>query len=404
MAQRKIKVLVVTHAFPTKYNPAATFILNQLQELKRFCDIKVVVPYPYVPKIKFLNPYYRFSQIRDKEIFGGIEVYHPKFFMFPRILFLSKLVNILLVIDAFFSYASSKKTVRRIMEEWNPDIIHLHGPLGDGLIGVYIKKGYKKPLLITVHGEDVTKYLKLPLSKTLIKFTFKSSDAIICQSKFLENEIRKSGVKGNKFHIIPMGAKTGRFRPRNKEVAREKLGLPKDKKIILFVGHLTERKGVIYLIKAMNSVIKENKKILCCMIGAGVYEQLCKKMISDFKLEPYIRLLGLKSNDEVALYINACDIFVLPSLMEGLPVVLCEALLSGTPVVATAVAGTPELVTKDVGYLVRPKDPEGLSQKILLALDKKWDKKELLKRGNEFSTYNSVKKLVAVYKYLLNRT
>ena len=98
---------------------------------------------------------------------------------------------------------------------------------------------------------------------------------------------------------------------------------------------------------------------------------------------------------------NACDIFVLPSLNEGLPVVLGEALACGKPVVATKVAGTPELVNNDVGYLVNPKDVNALAEKILLALNKKWEKEKLLKRAQEFSVTKSVRKLIKVYRGFL---
>ena len=100
---------------------------------------------------------------------------------------------------------------------------------------------------------------------------------------------------------------------------------------------------------------------------------------------------------------NACDILVLPSLNEGLPVVLCEALACGKPVVATRVAGTPELVNSDVGHLVEPKDVDDLANKILLALNKKWRKDVLIKRGKEFSVDRSAKKLLEVYGIFLKK-
>ena len=404
MVQKKIRVLVITHAFPTKYNPtAATFIINQLQDLKKYCDIKVIVPFAYVPKTKLLNPYHRFSNMGGKGKIKGIEVNYPKFFMIPRIFIMSKILNFLLVLEGFFARHSTKKVVDSIMKKWNPDIVHLHGPFGDGLIGIRIKEKYHKPLVLTVHGEDVTKYLKKIFSRSLMKHTLRKTDAIVCQSKFLENGIRESGIRDNKFHIIPMGAKKGRFMLRNKDRVRQKLKLPSNKKIILFTGHLDPRKGVTYLLKAMNQVLKKREDVMCYLIGTGKLEKECKEIIQNFKIGSKVKLLGAKSNEEVALYMSACDMFVLPSLMEGLPVVLCEALLSGKPVVATAVAGTPELVTKDVGYLVKPKNEEDLREKIILALNKKWNQKKILTRGAEFSTSSSVKKLVKLYNNLLKK-
>lgn len=402
MVQRKIKVLIVTFSFPTKHNPTAgIFILNQLKELRKFCDIKVLFPYAYVPKIIPSKKYNKYSQIEEKEIIEGFEVYHPKYAMIPRLSLVKKFLSQSLVIEGLISFKLSKKMADSLMREFNPDIVHMHSSLGEGLIGSRLKKLYKKPLVLTVHGEDITKHSKKLFSKQLTKFTINNSDTIICVSKFLENDIRKLGIKDKKFFVSPMGAKTDRFKPKNKQEARKRLNLPLDKKIILFVGHLIERKGVIYLIKAMQEVIKKEKNALCLVIGGGAEENKLKKASSDLGLGNYIKFLGQKTNEKVAPYMNACDIFVLPSLNEGLPVVLCEALACGKPVVATAVAGTPELVAKDVGYLVRPKNPKDLEEKITLALNKKWNKNEILERAKLFSAKHCAEKVVNVYKELL---
>lgn len=404
MVQRKIKVLIITYTFPTKYNPiAAIFILNQLQELKKYCDIKVIFPYAYVPRISFFNPYYRFSKIKNKEFVEGIEVYHPKYFMFPRVLFIKKFLSFFLVFESLFSHRNSKKVAKRIMRDWNPDIIHMHSPLSGGLLGVKIKRVYNKPLLVTVHGEDITLHSKKALSKHLIKFTLRNSDAIVCVSEFLKKKINSMGIKKNKFFISPMGAPLDKFKLIGTNKVRRTLNLPNNKKIILFVGHLITRKGVEYLIRAVKRVLKKDKNILCCIIGKGHLEEYLKKLTSDLGLNDYIRFLGVKTNKEVIPYMNACDLLVLPSLNEGLPVVLCEALACGKPVVATRVAGTPELVNNDVGYLVKPKDVNDLTEKIVLALNKKWEKEKLLKRAREFSVTVSVKKLMKVYKSFLRR-
>lgn len=401
MVQRKIKVLLVTFSFPTRYNPTAgVFILNQLKELKKQCDIKILFPYAYVPRFKLLNPYYKFSNIQEKELVQGFEVYHPKYLMFPRIKLVKRFLSAFLSLEAFLSYYSSKNIAHELMH-WNPDVIHIHSSGGEGLIGVNLKRKYNKPLVLTVHGEDITRHSKKIFSKQLTQFTISNSDSVICVSKFLENEIKNLGIKSQNFFVIPMGANTDRFRPRSKVKARRMFNLPLDKKIILFVGHLVQRKGVDYLIKSMEKIIEYEKRIMCIIIGKGTEEKKLKKLSSMLKLNSYIIFLGQKTNEEVAPYMNACDILVLPSLNEGLPVVLCEALAAGKPVVATNVAGTPELVTKDVGYLVKPKDHTDLAWKIILAVNKKWDVKRILERAEEFSDKKCAKKVVDVYMQIL---
>lgn len=401
---KKIKVLILTRSFPTKQNPvAAIWLLNQLEELKKYCSIKVIFPYAYVPKTKFLNPYHHFSQMPEKESIKGIEVYHPKYFMVPRIGFKLGLLHWCLAIESFFSYFASKDVVDKLMEEWNPDIVHVQGALSESLIAARIKKKYKKPLLLTVYGEDITLYPKKFPSRILVKLILKSVTDIICQSKFLESEIKKLGVKSKKFHIIPMGTKAKDFKPRDKNKARKKLSLPQNKKIMLFVGHLVERKGIKYLIHAMSSIIKKEKNSRCYIIGTGYQEKSLKKLAEDKGLGNYVEFLGQKTNAEVAEYMNASDLLVLPSLNEGLPVVVYEALSCGTPVVATRVAGTPELVDSDVGFLAKPENTGDLQEKILLALNKKWNTKKMLARAKEFSTEVTAKRVRDVYDSILGK-
>ena len=404
MAQNKIRLLIITYSLPTRFNPlAAPWLVNQLRELKRYCEIKVLFPYPYVPKIKFLNPYYKYSAVKERDVMEGIEVYRPKYFMFPRILFVPRFLNFFLSIEAFISFFASKKMVDSMIKDWNPDIVNIHGVFGEGLIGVRIKKKYHKPVLSTSHGEEMTKYAQKSFSKILIKYTLRNVDAINSQSNFLKNIVISLGIKNKKFYLIPMGANIAKFRPRNVSSARKLLGLPNDKKIILFVGHLIIRKSPEYLIKSIKHITKNRDDILCCLIGEGPMKNDLTKLISDLGIDKYVKLLGLKPNKEVALYLNACDILVLPSLNEGLPVILCEALACGKPVVASKVAAIPELVNKDVGYLSIPKNDIDLANKICMALDKKWDVNKIIKRSKMFSVPNSAKKLVEVYKELIKK-
>lgn len=395
---KRIKILILTHTFPTKYNPIASiFLLNQLSELKKYCDIKVIFPHGYVPKIKILNPYHRFSKIPSEERISGIIVYHPKYFMIPRVIFGLKFLNIYLSIESVFSYLASKKIADKIAEEWNPDIIHMHGTLSEGWLAKRLKRKYKKPFLVTVYGEDITRLSKEMLSSSIIKSNLNEADAIICQSEFLKKEIENLGLRDARFSIIPMGAKMDRFMPQDKYRERKLLGLPKDKKIIVFVGHLIPRKGVEYLIRAIKIASEKDKGILCCIVGTCHMRGRLQSLSSELGLSEYVRFMGQKNHEEVPHYINACDVLVLPSLNEGLPVVLCEALACGKPVVATNVAGNPEIVNDDVGFLVNPKDEKELAEKIKLALNKKWDRKKILKRADEFSAASSTKKLMKVY-------
>lgn len=400
---KKIKLLVVTNSYPTKvYTISGIFNKNQYDIIKKYCDVKIIFPYPYVPKFRKFNPYHRFSKIPAKEDVGGIAVYHPKYFFFPRLRIFSKFFNAFLFFESFFSYLSSKKLINELHKSWNFDIIKVHG-ITESIMGVMSKKKYKKPLLVVLHGEDVTRYSKIWPLKSLSKYILNNSDAIICKSDFLRNEVLNLGIKNRDIYVIPSGYAVGRFKPKPAAKCRRKLNLPVNKKIILFVGDLIKRKGVEYLIRAMEFVTKKNKNILCYIVGDGILREELKNLIARLNLKNNVFFAGEKMPNEVALWMNACDLLVLPSLNEGLPNVLSEAMACGKPVVATKVAGTPEIVDNDVGFLVKPMDADELAKKIVLALNKKWDRKKLFKRAKEFSVTNSVKKTIEVYKKLLNK-
>jgi len=279
--KNKIKVLVITFSFPTKVNRASSiFLLNQLEYLKKDCDIKVLSPYPYVPNIKFLNSYHKFSTVPIKENMEGIEVFRPRYFMLPRNKITLKFINIILIVETFFSYIKSKKILNYLAKNWKLDIIHVHGFVPDGIIAVKSKKRYKKPLVITFHGEDITKYSKKTLIHSISKYVIKNCDKIISVSKSLKKEVYKTNLTQKPIDVIPSGYNVRRFKILNTSDSRKELNLPNNKIIILFVGHLIERKGVNYLIEALNILNKKNMDFICCLVGVGTLESKLREMVS----------------------------------------------------------------------------------------------------------------------------
>jgi glycosyltransferase involved in cell wall biosynthesis len=316
---------------------------------------------------------------------------------------LSPISPLLLFIESFFSYFQSKNIANHLVEKWNPHIIHTHDQLGSGLIGKYLKEKYCKPLLVTVHGQDIMHFSKKLLTGSLIWSTLKSSDAIICVSEALQKEIKLKGKINTSFYVLPMGAKSDFFKPKEQHATRRKLGLPTNKRIALFVGNLIPLKGVEYFIKAIKISSDKDSTLEAYIIGEGSQELELKNLINKLNLNPIVKLLGYKSNKEVSDYMNACDIFVLPSLTEGLPVVLCEAISCGKPVVATRVGGNSEIVNSDVGYLVSSKDEKDLANKMLLALHRRWDKKKILQRASKFNVDFSAQQLIKIYAKTLTK-
>jgi len=169
-----------------------------------------------------------------------------------------------------------------------------------------------------------------------------------------------------KLELQTMGTDLALFRPRDKAEARRDLNLPLDGKIMLFVGNITKRKGVDYLIRALPSVSTSYPDVLCLVVGGGSshYIGYLKKLASELNVAKHIRFLGrVEPDSSLAIYYGAADVFVLPSLHEGAPVTIMEALASDRPVIATNVGAIPDMVAHlKTGLLIPPGDSSQLSK------------------------------------------
>jgi glycosyltransferase involved in cell wall biosynthesis len=283
------------------------------------------------------------------------------------------------------------------------NLIHAHF-LENGFIGAHLKNLYEKPLVVTAHGGDV---YDLPFRdrwyNSLARFVFTEADRVITVCKFNAEKLLSLGVSSNKLHVIPNGYDEHLFKPLSTAKAREKLCLPQNKKILLSVGNLVDAKGHTYLIGAIPLVLRKRKDVLFIIVGSGPFKELLQSMVKKYRLENYVMLAGGKKHEEIPVWMNSSDIFILPSLQEGFPTVIPEAMACGKPIIATNVGGVPEAITSnDLGILVNPRDREVLASAILEALERKWDPKVILEHAKKYSWKNLVKRIVNVYEEALS--
>jgi glycosyltransferase involved in cell wall biosynthesis len=285
------------------------------------------------------------------------------------------------------------------------DLIHAHFIYPQGYVAVKLGQKFNVPVVISAHGHDV---YEMPFRnndwKSIIKQVLEQSNYIITTSH--KNEyiiVKKLGINNEKVSVIPNGFDSQVFRGIPRELAREKLGLPKNKKIILNVGNLYPAKGHKYLIIAIKEIVEKRRDILCVIIGDGPLKKELRRHIEKEKLQKYIKLVGARPHDEIPLWMNAADLFVLPSLHEGNPTVMFEALGVGLPFIGTKVGGIPEvLVSEDYGFLVEPANTKDLVEKILISLEKDWDREKIQKYARKFTLENVVERILEIYKHVLS--
>ena len=180
------------------------------------------------------------------------------------------------------------------------------------------------------------------------------------------------------------------------------MNLPKNKKIILTVGNLVPEKAYHYLILAMKEVVKKIDNSVLVMVGDGILRNQLENLVKRERLYDRVVFVGRKPHSEIPLWMNAADLFVLSSEYEGNPTVMFEALGTGLPFVGPRVGGIPEIIiSEEIGFLCPPKDPECLAQKIVAALNKKWDKEKIIDYAKQYSWSKIALQILKVYDDIL---
>jgi len=245
--------------------------------------------------------------------------------------------------------------------------------------GFLAKKLLRKPYLVWCRGSGV--YLPWRFKRAGLGLALRNADAVIALTKDMKREIQK--ICNREIIVIPNGIDLERFQNLSREEARNKLQIKADDKIIIFVGSLRPVKGVKYLIKAMKIVRQKEPNARLILIGNGEEKQDLVKLTGDLNLGNLITFVGKIPNEKVPEYMAASNVFVLPSLSEGFPLVSLEAMACGLPIVVSRVCGLPEIVEDGKnGFLVESGNPEQIAEKVLLLLEDD-ELRERMSRNNK---------------------
>ena len=293
----------------------------------------------------------------------------------------------------------------------NSKIIHAHGhPYLTSLIAGKLAKYYEKPFILTQHNtfidyNNIFNYIEKGNDLTVGKETLKQADKIITVSNATKEYVLSLGANPNKIKVLHNGVDLKRFKPLPlvKAEMRKKLGIPKDAKVVLTVRRLVYKNGVDTLIDAANLAVKKKPALVFIIAGKGPDMASVQSQIEQLGLEKNIKLTGFVADQDLSLYYNTADLFVLPSKSgEGLPLVALEAMACGLPVIATNVGGINEIMVKGFGKLVPANNPEALTDAILEFADINNDTGELRAIVEaQYSWDKNVDKLIEIYEELI---
>ena len=366
-----MKILTFTTLFPNAVDRnLGVFVRNRLIHFARqyHHELQVVAPVPYFPNVKLLPRWHQYAQIPRREENECVPVYHPRFLVTPK------------VGMGFYGWNmlwGSWRNVRRIQREFDFDVIDAHYVYPDAFAAVLLGKLLGKPVVVSARGTDINLYARMAAIRPLLRYVLRQSAAIIAVCQALKDGMIDLGVPAEKIHVIGNGVDASVFHPVKMAAARQQLGLPLEKKIILSVGQLIERKGIHHLVDALAKLASWRDDVQLTLVGShhdAAYVKRIKEQVACLGLGEAVCFAGPQPHSALPMWYSACDLFCLASNREGWPNVLLEAMACGKPVVASAVWGIPEVVcSPDYGILVDRVDGEGFAKAIQQALEKDWD-------------------------------
>jgi glycosyltransferase involved in cell wall biosynthesis len=316
------------------------------------------------------------------------------------------------------------RTIAEAADKIKADVYEAHAVSGYRFLKALKKRNAKKPFIQTVHGVLADEYMQ-SLQRGAPTLRAKLANLVMWQLSKLEEESAKNatltvtiskysrrkitqfyGVDEAKIRIVPNGVDTQKFKPsKNCEQLKRQIGID-NKLCVLFVGRLIPRKGLHYLVKAAKQIIKEFNQTKFLIAGNGPQRNSLISHLENMNLTSNFLFLGdVNENTLPALY-NCADIFVLPSIQEGLGIALLEAQATAKPIVAFDVGGVSEAVLdKESGLLVKP-DSRKLADAIMKLLASFSLREKMGRRGrefvvNRFSWDVCAKKMLQVYREAL---
>jgi N-acetyl-alpha-D-glucosaminyl L-malate synthase BshA len=360
--------------YPNEKNPnLGIFIKERIKNLSSLCDVKLINPYPWIPRFRLFRKWI-IPHIQKQ---NNIEIYHPKYIPLPGSFF-----NF---IKGIWCFIFIRSEVEKLNKKFNFDIIHAHRIFPEGFASVLLGESCKKPVVVTIHGSDINFLTKNLIIKRMIVFALNRANKIIVVSERLKKRILEMRIPEKKIEVLLNAVDTDKFKLQNKIDARRKLGLPLDKKIILFVGNFVDVKNPLSLIEISHRLRERRKKdFLLIMIGDGYLKNEIKNKINAYSIQELIFLVGPRPHEEIPLWMAAADFLVLPSRNEGMPTVLLEAMACGLPIVATRVGGIPEVINDgENGILIDSNNIRELERSIVSLIDDEKLREKI--RTNELS-------------------
>jgi teichuronic acid biosynthesis glycosyltransferase TuaC len=353
---RTIRVLSFSTLFPNSQQPAhGVFVWRRLREVLATgrIEAKVVAPVPWFPVAsERFGEYGRFAAVPHHERRESVEIFHPRYVVVPKIG---------MRITPYTLALGALRTLHTIRASgFDFDLIDAHYFYPDGVAAALLGRWLRRPVLVTARGTDINLIPRDVVARKLILRAHKHSAASIAVCQALKDEMVQIGMNDRRIYVLRNGVDLQQFQPVDRSEARQRLGL-EGSRVMLSVGLLIERKGHDIAIRALQNM--PDWRLL--IAGDGPLHASLAALAQECGVARRVHFAGLVPTERLPLYYSAADLLVLASSREGWANVLLESMACGTPVVATSVWGTPEVVaTPAAGVLMQDRTAEALVQAV----------------------------------------
>jgi len=349
-----MKVLTFSTLYPNAARPAhGIFVETRLRQLVASGQIQssVVAPVPWFP---FTHPafgaYSAQARAPRAETRNGIEVLHPRFPLLPKIG---------MTLSPLLLYRAVRPFVERLHRERGFDLIDAHYFYPDGVAAAMLGQRLDVPTVITARGSDVNLIAQYRLPRRLIRWAARQAAAVVTVSQALKDKLVALGVEHERIHVLRNGVDLELFHPNDQERLRAELDLRRP--TLLSVGNMLAFKGHGLVIEAL-SLLPQCELVIA---GEGPDRAAFEALARQRGVSERVRFVGSLDQQDLRRYYCAADALVLASSREGWPNVLLEAMACGTPVIATAVGGVPEIVTStEAGVVVEERSAPALARAV----------------------------------------
>jgi glycosyltransferase involved in cell wall biosynthesis len=367
----KPKVLAVSNNFPSpRFPEKGAFVMNILLEMaKQGADVDVIAPISWIADLKNIK---KTPKIID---YKPLNVSMPKFTAIPQ-----KVSSLKKQISLFNDWRFAK-AIEEVLISNQYDFVYTHFfPSAHATRQVIGKQSL--PIFLNLGESDPWDYDELYGKEYWINELHNYAGIITVSKRNYDYLLSRDVNLAKKLIYIPNGVNTERFKTLDKTECRKKLNLPLDEKIAIFCGHFEIRKGPLKVLEAIDAL-----GIKGVFLGSNGPEIPSGKNVL---------YAGPVLNSDLPMWLNAADVFVLPSLSEGMSNAILEALGVGLPLVVSDLSFNTDFLTKEEAYFVDPLNSEDIARGIQYCLvpeNNEHMKIASAKLGQELSISNRIKRI-----------